>query len=91
MLCKEITVSGARNQDTRRKSAEVSQTGKRKILIGNPELETRSQYRVIIVENQAIFQENVEERGGTTADGMAEMAEADRWRMYSRVWKPCVR
>ena len=55
MLCKEIIVSGARNQDTRRKIAEVSQTGKGKILIGNPELETGSQYRVIIVENRAII------------------------------------
>jgi len=68
MLCKEIIVSGARNQDTRRKSAEVSQTGKRRILTGNPELETGSQYRVIIVGNRAIFPENVEERGGIRAE-----------------------
>ena len=98
MLCKEITVSGAGNQDTRRKIAEVSQTGKGKIQIGNPGLETGNQYRVIIVENRAIFRENVEERGGakaerggTMADRMAETTAADRWLMYSRVWKPCMR
>ena len=98
MLCKETIVSGARNQDTRRKIAEVSQTGKGKIQIGNPGMETGNPYPAIIVGNRAIFRENVEERGGakaerggTTADGTAETAETDRWRICSRVWKPCRR